>query len=144
MTISTIDVSEFCDTNVLVYMHDGRDPTKQQSAAALIRRLWVNDIGVVSIQVLQEFYYTVTRRIAEPLPAAEARRIVEELTRWRVFAPAPADVLAAIDASVEWQVSFWDAMLLVAANRVGASVLWSEDLSDGQTYGAVTVRNPFR
>jgi predicted nucleic acid-binding protein len=99
---------------------------------------------VVSIQVLQELFYTVTRKIASPLSAEEARRIVEDLTRWRVFAPAPADVLAAIDASVDWRLSFWDAMLLVAANRVGASTLWSEDLNDGQTYGTVTVRNPFR
>jgi predicted nucleic acid-binding protein len=134
---------EFCDTNVLVYAHGDAPGAKQERALRLINRLWDERAGALSIQVLQEFYVTVTRGVTPPLSPDTAGRIVEQLSRWRVLEPTTRDVLDAIDGSVRWQLSFWDAMLLVAANRVGASVLWSEDLNDGQTYGAVTVRNPF-
>ena len=144
MTISTTAEAEFCDTNVLVYAYDPSDAIKQARAVALTERLWSSRTGALSIQVLQEFYVTVTRRIAGPLPHDVARSAVEYFSAWRVYAPTPGDVVSAIDASARWQISFWDAMLVVAADKVGASTLWSEDLNDGQTYGGVTVRNPFR
>jgi predicted nucleic acid-binding protein len=72
-----------------------------------------------------------------------ARTIVADLATWHVVTPTPSDVLAAIDATVNWNVSFWDAMIPVAAQRSGAALLWSEDLHAGQTFDTVTLRNPF-
>jgi predicted nucleic acid-binding protein len=135
--------AEFCDTNVLVYAHGASTGTKRERARGLLDRLWDERVGALSVQVLQEFYVTVTRRVTPPLSPEAARQIVEHLSGWRVVEPTARDVLDAIDGSVRWRISFWDAMLLVAANRAGAAVLWSEDLNDGQTYGSVTVRNPF-
>lgn len=135
---------EFCDTNVLVYAHDVSAGDKQVRAQALIQRLWANGEGALSVQVLQELYVSLTRKVVRPLPGPEVRQIVAALGLWRVSAPGANDVLEAIDASLRWQVSFWDAMLLVAASRVGAAVVWSEDLNHGQAYDGVVVRNPFR
>ena len=94
--------------------------------------------------MLQELYVFLTRKLRPPMPPDRARSIVGDLLTWRIVEPGAADVVQAIDTSVRWQLSFWDAMLLVAADKGGADVLWSEDLSHGQTYGRVTVRNPFR
>ena len=136
--------AEFCDTNVLVYAHSAAAGAKWTRAQELVNRLWDERVGALSVQVLQEFYVTVTRRGTPPLSPDAARAIVEDLASWHVVEPTARDVLDAIDGSVRWRVSFWDAMLLVAANRAGAAVLWSEDLNDGQLYGSATVRNPFR
>ena len=135
---------EFCDTNVFVYAYDQSAGDKRRRAADLLMRLWDSGEGVLSVQVLQELYVTLTRKLARPLPVGDARTIVADLAAWRVVAPGADDVVAAIDAGARWQVSFWDAMLLVTATRAGASVLWSEDLNDGQSYDGIVVRNPFR
>jgi predicted nucleic acid-binding protein len=110
----------------------------------LVEELWQNRRGVLSVQVLQELYVSLTRKLAQPLAPALAREIVSDLTTWQVVAPGAGDVVEAIDASVRLQVAFWDAMLLTTARQAGARVLWSEDLSDGQAYDGVVVRNPFR
>jgi predicted nucleic acid-binding protein len=135
---------EFCDTNVLVYAHDLDAGSKHEQAVTLVERLWTTGEGVLSVQVLQEFFVVVTRKLSRPVPLAEARRAVEHLSAWRVFAPQPTDVLAAIDAAERWKLSFWDAMLLTAANRAGATVVWSEDLSHRQRYDHLEVHNPFQ
>jgi predicted nucleic acid-binding protein len=129
---------------VLVYAWDTADARRWSIARELVARLSDADAGAVSIQVLQEFYVTTTRKIARPLAPIEARRAIEALADWTVISPSTADILAAIDESVRWQVTFWDAMILRAARRAGCEVVWSEDLAHGQTYDRVTVRNPFR
>lgn len=141
MTSSTS--AEFCDTNIIIYANDGSAGSKRDVAQDLMARLWQSGRGVVSIQVLQESFVTLTRKPQPPISPTEARGIVEELTQWRVVEPDRYDVLAAIDTSFRWQLSFWDAMLLLAARNAGAAVLWSEDLNDGQSYDGVVVRNPF-
>jgi predicted nucleic acid-binding protein len=133
---------EFCDTNILVYAYDRSAGTKRDLARELLERLWRDESGAVSIQVLQELFVTLTRKIAAPVETRIARGIVADLATWRVIEPRAADVLAAIDAMPRWQMSFWDAMILTAAERAGARVLWSEDLASGQAYDGVTVRNP--
>lgn len=135
---------EFCDSNVLVYAYDASAGDKRRAALALMDRLWDSGEGAISIQVLQELYVTLVRKIANPLSAQQARGIVEDLTAWRVFQPSPSDVVDAIDASERWMNSFWDAMIITAAQCTGATVLWSEDLNDGQDYEGTIVRNPFR
>jgi predicted nucleic acid-binding protein len=136
--------AEFCDTNVIVYAHDAQAGAKRERAVALLTRLWVEGTGVVSVQILQEVFVALTRKVRQPIAAAPAREVVALLATWRIVAPTHQDVLFAIDATDRWQLSFWDAMIVVAAQKARASVLWSEDLSHGQVFGEVTVRNPFR
>lgn len=134
---------EFCDTNILLYAHDTTADAKQERALALLQRLWATENGAVSIQVLQELYVGLTRKLSQPVTVAAAREIVESLSAWQVIRPGARDVLAAIDTGVRWQISFWDAMVLTTARLAGATVLWSEDLNAGQDYDGVVVRNPF-
>ncbi|HLQ33370.1 MAG TPA: PIN domain-containing protein [Chloroflexota bacterium] len=134
---------EFCDTNVLIYAYDPGEGVKHERAAELVDRLWDSGEGALSIQVLQEFFVVTTRKADIRTTWQMARERVERLASWRLFAPAVSDVLDAIDASARWQLSFWDAMLITAAQKLGANVLWSEDLNAGQRFGAVEVRSPF-
>src|ERR1051326_3596366 len=120
---------EFCDTNIVVYAYDTTAGAKHQRAEQLLERLWTDGTGVVSIQVLQELFVTLTRKISRPLDARTARGIVSDLATWQVVRPLEADVLAAIDGTLRWQISFWDAMIVTAAQRAGASTVWSEDLN---------------
>jgi predicted nucleic acid-binding protein len=136
--------AEFCDTNVLVYAYDRSAGIKGETARQLLARFWTLGEVAVSIQVLQELFVTLTRKSAPPLSSAVVRGIVADLAAWQVIEPSCGDVLDAIDAAMRWQVSFWDAMLLTTAKKAEASVLWSEDLNDGQDYDGVVVRNPFR
>src|SRR5712692_1041350 len=135
---------EFCDTNVLIYAYHPQQDPKHEQTMQVVDRLWASGDGAVSIQVLQEFFVVATRKLPVPMTAQVARERVEGLTRWRLFAPGGADVLDAIDASVRWQLSFWDSMLVTAAQKVGATVLWSEDLNAGQRFDGVEVHSPFQ
>jgi len=134
---------EFLDTNVLVYAHDRTAGDKQRIAADLVRRLVDSGDGPLSIQVLAEFFVTVTRKILDPLPAARAEEVVRDFATWRVHCPAAADLLDAIRMSRVHGISFWDAMILRSAQALGATVAWSEDLTHGRVYDGVEVRNPF-
>jgi predicted nucleic acid-binding protein len=134
---------DFVDANVLVYAFDASAGRKQQLAQTLLERLWESNSGCVSIQVLQEFFVTVTRKVAKPLPVDEAKARVREFAAWRVFAPTSDDVLAAIDLHVQAKIGFWDAMIVLGAAESGCDVLWTEDLTDGQVLRGVRIRNPF-
>jgi len=134
---------EFVDTNVLVYAFDASAGARRKAAGALIERLWQTGAGCLSLQILQEFYVTVTRRVDRPLASGEAADRIREFAAWRVFSPTVEDVLAAIDLQRQARLSFWDAMVVRAAAESGCETLWSEDLNDGQTIRGVRVRNPF-
>jgi predicted nucleic acid-binding protein len=134
---------DFVDANVLVYAFDSSAGRKQQSAKALLERLWQSNSGCVSVQVLQEFFVTVTKKVARPLPVEDAKARVREFAAWTVFAPTPEDVLAAIDLHTEAQIGFWDAMIVIAAAESGCDVLWTEDLNDGQLLRGVRIQDPF-
>ena len=95
------------------------------------------------MQVLQEFFVTVTGKVARPLTVEEAADRIRELGVWKVFAPGPNDVLRAIALHEQAQVSFWDAMIVHAAAELGCDVLWTEDLNDGQVIEGVSIRDPF-
>jgi len=137
------DHLEFVDTNVLVYAFDLSAGDKHATAAQLVERLWDKGTGCLSVQVLQEFFVTVTRKVAQPLTVEEARDRIREFAVWRVMAPNAGDILDAISLLQEARISFWDAMVLVAASRLGCGILWSEDLTDGQVIQGVRVCNPF-
>jgi predicted nucleic acid-binding protein len=134
---------EFVDANVLIYAFDASARHKHAAARALLERLWDSNTGCLSIQVLQEFFVTVTKKVAKPLAAEEATARIREFSAWRVFAPAANDVLAAIDLHRQATIGFWDAMIVLAAAESGCEVLWTEDLNDGQVLRGVRIRNPF-
>ncbi len=135
--------AEFIDTNVLVYAYDPTTADRHEKARDLVSRLWAEGSGVLSVQVLQEFFWTVTRKVPRPLDSATAIDILEELSAWPVYAPAAADVLQAAELSVLRKIAFWDAMIVHAAISAGCTTLWSEDLSSGSRVGSVEIRNPF-
>jgi predicted nucleic acid-binding protein len=134
---------QFVDTNVLVYAHDLTAGEKHSRARALVEELWDTREGCLSVQVLQEFFVTTTRKIPRPLDAQAAARVIDDLAHWHMHAPAIGDVLAAIDIHQGAGVSFWDAMILRSAKELGCATLHSEDLNPGQFYQGVQVRNPF-
>jgi predicted nucleic acid-binding protein len=133
----------FVDTNVLVYAHDVTAGDKHGRARALLEELWDTRQGCLSVQVLQEFFVTVTRKVPKPLEALAVAQIIHDLALWHVHAPAAHDVLAAIDIHQQAGTSFWDAMILRSAQELGCQTLFSEDLNPGQTYAGVRVSNPF-
>lgn len=134
---------EFVDANVLVYSFDVSAGAKQATAQRLLKRLWDTETGCLSVQVLQEFFVTVTRKVSQPVSVDEAADRIREFATWRVFAPTAGDVLAAITVHKQAQLHFWDAMVLQAAIELGCDVLWTEDLNDGQILRGVRIRNPF-
>ena len=134
---------EFVDANVLVYAFDSSAGRKQPQAQLLLERLWDTGTGCISVQVLQEFFVTVTTKVRKPLPVEEASARIRELAAWRVFAPRADDVIDAIGLHAEARIGFWDAMIVLAAAESGCNVLWTEDLSDGQLLRGVRIRNPF-
>jgi len=133
----------FIDTNVLVYAYDRSAGEKHAIAAKLIEQCWENESGCLSLQVLQEFYITVTQKIARPLDPQTARQLVADLAHWRLHILAVSDLLQAIDLQQAYRLSFWDAMILQSAVHQGCKQLFSEDLSHGQLYGNMKVVNPY-
>ena len=134
---------QFVDTNVLIYAHDRSAGVKHDRARALLESLWQEQAGSLSIQVFQEFYVNVTRKVAHPLSPESAAQIIADLSVWHVHQPDTNDILEAIRLQTRLQLSFWDAMILTSARRLGCETVWSEDLSHGQVYEGVEVRNPF-
>ncbi|HKA51913.1 MAG TPA: PIN domain-containing protein [Candidatus Dormibacteraeota bacterium] len=134
---------EFLDTNVLVYAYDRSAGEKHRRALHLLEQLATRKDGALSIQVLQEFFVTVTTRLPKPLPVRDAAAIVSDLGALLTHAPGVTDVLAAIDMHDRLQVSFWDAMILRSASVLRCALVWSEDLAHGRRYDDVEVRNPF-
>jgi predicted nucleic acid-binding protein len=132
----------FVDTNLWVYAVDEADPVKQARAREVLDP--ANGASLVtSAQVLGEFYVTVTRRLSRPVAADHAARMVERMRRLPVVEIGADHVAAAIDGSRSWQLSYWDALIVVAAQAAGCARLLSEDLASGATYGGVRVVNPF-
>ena len=133
----------FYDTSILVYAHDSADAKKRKLAQTLILTGLRNGTGVISAQVLSEFYVTVTRKIAAPLPLDAARQELLLLSRLRVVETDATLVIRATDIQAKWQTSYWDALILAAAERARCATVWSEDLAHGQKYDTLRVLNPF-
>jgi predicted nucleic acid-binding protein len=106
---------------------------------------WVQERenGCLSVQVLQEFYVTITRKLAHSLTGDVAAQLVSSLAEWHIHSPQPDDVLGAIDLHQRYQISFWDAMIIRSALRMGCDRIWSEELNPTQIYDGVQVVNPF-
>ena len=132
----------FVDTNILMYAHDTAAGEKHERARALVEGLWQARTGVVSTQVLQELIVNLRRKATKPLDPAAAREVVVDYLAWHVVVNSGESILHALDLEQQHRISFWDALIVHAAEVSGSSVLYSEDLSHGQRYGAVTVVNP--
>ena len=132
----------FVDTNVLIYAHDADAGAKRDAARAVLRELWGRRDGVLSTQVLQEFYINATRKIATPLPKALAREVVDSYTVWCIDL-TPAEIVAAFRIEDEARIGFWDALIVAAARKAGAARILSEDLNPGQVIAGVRIENPF-
>ena len=132
----------FVDTNILMYAHDTAAGQKHEKAKALVEELWETRSGVVSTQVLQELAVNLRKRTKEPLDAKATRDVVSDYLAWQVVVNDGNSILEALDIEARYQVSFWDALVIQAAQARGAEILYSEDLSDGQHYGGVRVSNP--
>ena len=135
-------VKAFVDTNVLVYAYDRASGAKRELARGLLEALRNEGRGVLSTQVLQEFYVNVRRNARPPVSQDDARALVSDYLAWEPVVNDGASVLEAIDVGHRYQLSFRDALIVVSARKAGASVLYSEDLNHGQTFESVQVLNP--
>ena len=133
----------FIDTNVLLYAHDRTAGHKRDIASALLVDLWGSRSGALSTQVLQEFYVNATRKLARPLSAPRARAVIDRYSNWRVHRIEPADVITASELEKRYRQSFWDALIIVSAARVGATTLVTEDLQHGRRIAGLTIIDPF-
>jgi len=133
----------FVDTNILVYAHDRSAGVKHDRARTLIEQLWQSGNGVLSTQVLQELCLNLRRNANPPLQIEETRRLLQDYLSWEIVVNSPESVLQALEIEDRYKTSFWDALILHAAEISGAAVLYSEDFSANQKYGSVRVVNPF-
>lgn len=133
----------FVDANVLVYAHSSAEPLKCEVARELLHRLWVDLSGRTSVQVLNEFYVAVTRKVSARMGSDEAWAEVEEFSRWN---PLPIDVEVlrrGRQIEARYKLNWWDCLVVAAAQLQGCSLLYTEDLQHGATFDGVRVVNPF-
>lgn len=132
----------FIDTNILVYSLDRFDPVKQKKCRLLLKTLTNDFQGVISTQVMQEFYVTTVKKLgADPLLIKD---ILHAYERFETVIITPDTIRDAIDCSIINQLSFWDALIVVAAESARCEKLWSEDFNDGQVIRGVEIKNPLR
>jgi len=134
---------EFVDTNILVYAYDSSSGKKHETAQSLVKQLWDFQSGCISVQVLQELFVSLTKKVNPPVEMDTAVQIIRDLSIWQTHVAGKEDVLQAIEISRRYKISFWDAMIIQSAKRCGCKKIWSEDLSSAQTYDQVQILNPF-
>ncbi len=132
----------FVDTNILIYAHDVDAAAKHQVAKAVLRDLWSERTGVLSLQVLQEFYVNVTHKISTPLSKDSARLVVSTYAMWCTETTS-AELSSAFRIEDESCIGFWDALIVSSAAQSGATRILSEDLGAGQRIGGIVIENPF-
>lgn len=136
-------MTTFVDTNVLLYALDEDQGDRYTVAAATIENLWESNDGVLSTQVLQELYVNLTRKLRLPMSRPRARAAVERYTTWPVHQVTPGNILAASELEQRHSLAFWDALIVVAAQELGAARILTEDMQHGRTFGGVRIENPF-
>ena len=134
----------FLDTNILVYAFDISAGQKHEVAKRIVIDLWDTKDGILSTQVLQEFFVSVTRKIPKPMDAGLAREIVSDFLKWDIVIDDENSLIEAIDIHIRYNYSFWDSLLIQAAIRSGAVLLLTEDLTDSQTINGLSIKNPFK
>jgi predicted nucleic acid-binding protein len=127
-----------------MYAHDTAGGVKHDRAKALVESLWRDRSGVLSTQVLQELCVNLRRKAGRPTDLDTTRKIVADYLAWNIVTNTGASILEALEIEKQYKISFWDALVVQAAEASGAVVLYSEDLSDGQVYAGVRVVNPLK
>jgi predicted nucleic acid-binding protein len=131
------------DTNILVYAHDLDAGLKNQVAVKIVKDLWEDRTGVLSTQVLQEFYVTVTKKIGNPISLFEAREIIRSYACWEIMENTVISVVRASEIEEKYHISFWDALVVVAAYESKVDKILTEDLNSGQLIEGILIENPF-
>lgn len=134
----------FVDTNILVYAVAADDARRSAAAQQLVRELMAGHSFSTSTQVLQELFVTLTRKVRSPLPPEEALKYLDQIAAWPVISTEYAFIREAIELAGRAALSFWDALIVVAAARSGANRLYTEDMQDGRVILGVEIVNPFR
>lgn len=134
----------FVDTNVLVYAHDIDSGSKHEIAVKIIMDLWEKSNGILSNQVLQEFYVIITKKIIKPISLSETRAIIKNYLMWQIEESNPSSILKASEIQEKHNISFWDALIVTAAEQAGAVKILTEDMNHGQSIESILIENPFR
>jgi predicted nucleic acid-binding protein len=137
------DEKTFLDTNILVYAHDKTSGRKHKISRGIVMDLWNTGSGILSVQVLQELYIILTKKIPVLVKPAIAKEIISSLSKWELVINDADSILSAIEIQQKYRYSFWDSLIIDAAIRGGATILFSEDMKDGDIIKNVTIRNPF-
>jgi predicted nucleic acid-binding protein len=132
----------FIDTNILVYAHDVDAGEKHRIAQAVLLELWEKHTGVLSVQVLQEFYVTMTRKVLRPLPLNRVRNIIRDYLAWYIEINDLISILTASQIEEDYKISFWDALIISAASKAKAGKILTEDLKSGQMIEGILIENP--
>jgi predicted nucleic acid-binding protein len=138
------EVKVFVDTNIIVYAYDVSAGEKHSKALEIMKDLWGTGNGITSTQVLQEFFVSVTGKIAKPLSIITAKEIVKDFLKWKTVIINGEIILEAIDIHNERRYSFWDSLIIASAIAGGAETLLSEDLSDKHKIKGIVIKNPFK
>jgi predicted nucleic acid-binding protein len=133
----------FVDTNIIVYAYDSSAGAKHSRAAEMLKDLWNTGRGIISTQVLQEFFVTTTRKIKKPMAVPIARDIVRDFLKWKTIVVDGEVILEAIDIHTDQKYSFWDSVIIASALQGGATTLLSEDLSSSHEIKGLVIHNPF-
>jgi len=133
----------FVDTNILIYAHDIDSGLKHDTAVKVITDLWERANGILSNQVLQEFYIVVTKKMPKPTSLPEARVIIKNYLKWQIEENNSNSILRASEIQEKHNISFWDALIVTAAEQAGAAKILTEDMNSGQTIEGVLIENPF-
>lgn len=134
----------FVDTNILVYSHDVDAEQKHQIAQNTLLELWKNRNGVLSVQVLQEFYVTMTKKVLHPIPPNSVRNIIRDYFSWHIEINDLNSILIASRIGEDYKISFWDALIVAAALKAKADKILTEDLQAGQIIEGIPIENPFK
>ena len=133
----------FVDTNLLVYAYDSSAGEKWRTSLEVLSLLWMHRTGVLSTQVIQEFFVSLTQKVRHPVLPKMAKEIISDLVQWLIVVNDGKNILRAIDLQTKYHFSFWDSLILQAAIASNSEFLLSEDFRDGQVIESVTIVNPF-
>jgi predicted nucleic acid-binding protein len=134
----------FIDTNILVYAYDKDEKIKNPIAREILLDCWEKRSGIISTQVLQEFYVTITAKLSKKLSVNEASELIKDFLSWPIEQVTPHDIIDATKLQERYKYSFWDSLIITLAQKSGAVILYSEDLQEGQKIGDLTIKNPFK
>ena len=133
----------FVDTNILVYAHDLDASNKHDKAAEIVSQLWESRNGVLSTQVLQEFYVTLTRKVSSTLSKLEARKLLQKYSHWHVVLTDPSIIIQASEIEESNNISFLDALIVSVAYSQNVPTILTENLNHGQMIEGIFIENPF-